>query len=287
MPTTLAPPKAFDPRLVCRGMLTPWPSLDQAIKTLADSLPLLNGVTPVGQVPIGSRENTLSALGNDPIHLTGESLPDNLYSQVLWGASKTAAAAGKISAFLLTIKDIADTDSSVAPADLKALLEGPGGLCEIANAANTAIGKVAVSVKGDAAMHADASAGLAQAMSDLAALGEESEPAPVVLGATHISEVLRQVDVLSTQTSARLKRLNLAAQVFTVTSVLDNMAQALATLQDGWVGAAANFKACADEIAAHPDKTVAELLQLFGLDAAQPEWNRFDEECQLLVVTRV
>ena len=283
--STLLPPPKLDPRLVCRGALTPWSKLKAAVADLDFDIQDLNGFTPIGHVPVGGREATIKEIASNPSLLVSAKLPATLYSQVLWGGTKSSSAAAEISMVLQTLETMANSSSASAlPVHgIIEALNGPQGLSKVAEKASQDVNEVLTTIKKDEGLHDNAS----QTAAD--AIGAATNPqAPdsrngEAFQSHKAFDRMAMLNGVRRDLTDKAYQLDNAKSLAVTASILANLQAAVTTLKECWDDAAESFRSCAQTIEADQGISPADALKMFDSTTARQHWKRFADEARLFV----
>lgn len=272
----LSPPKSFELPHTCRGALTLWPQLENSMTQIAGDADQLECLTSNGCIPIGNAKKALITLASSPNMFQADNPPLDIYAQVIWVASKTAAAEIEISQRLSSIPKIIALAPSDETSSIKRLFEREGSLSTLALGLSKQIETLAEALKEDADLETTAVQPYNEVIGDI-----QNDVAELTSAGSG-----NEFNLLSTLVQAKSKidndlgRLGLASSRVNIAAVIKNLYTAFDALSKAWAEVATSFTDFATSLSDTSITDASVFSKNMNLDSAVQQWTRYATETQ-------
>ncbi len=276
-PAELGLPPEMNIADICRGMLTGWPQLTAAMRTLAEAPQFRqafgHSYASEQELAIGSPQQLLAALAVNPALLTNPTPPTDVYAWTVWLTLRTYEAARTVSVTLAQLPGLfgaAETSPAEVGTMVQTVLAGPLGLAETAGniaALTTNLGQHLQLMEGN----------LEEAQAAYRQRGAAISSPMLASGAKGLFNLVTAHADAQTATQEvpdQLSDFKTAAAQVSVLAVIANMSLAIQASSTAWQATKRQFQGAANE---GLDKlgSLAYLQGPLQLAAAAQEWTGF------------
>lgn len=275
---TLALPPEMNIATICRGMLTSWPQLTAAMRTLAEAPPFRQAFPfASGQdLAMGSAQQLLTALAANPALLTNPTPPADVYAWTVWLTMRVYEAAQTVSVTLSQLPSLFPAAQAAPSAEVgttvQMVLAGPSGLVDTADNMATLAANLEQHLQ---LLGGNLEAAQAAYQQQGAAIGS---PLLASGGKGVFGLVTAHADAQATtqEVHTQLDDFQMAAAQVSAFAVIANMSLAIQALVTAWQATKAQFQA----VASYDLDKLGSLDYLQGplkLGAAAREWAAFTQ----------